>query len=102
MSEETKFKAITDNLGTNVRIRPKVDEWAMKGIMAKREEILTAFRQEAGCEPSEAILTVTRTKHGIRMAYLRQRASDHIKEFLAKEVEEAGMSEENLTIDRDE
>ena len=82
MSEENKFRSITDNLGTNVRIRPQVDEWAMRGIEAKRDVILEAFRNEAHCEPSEAVLVMERTKRGVRLFYRRQRESDHLADFL--------------------
>ena len=87
MSEETKYNKVLENLHENVRKRPQVDEWAMRGIEAKREEILTAFRKEAHCEPSEAVLVMERTKKGVRLFYRRQKESDHLADFLLSEDE---------------
>jgi len=90
MSEENKFRSITDNLSTNVRKRSQVDEWAMRGIEAKRDEILAAFRNEAHCEPSEAVLVMERTKRGVRLYFRRQRESDHLADFLLSDKEMDG------------
>ena len=90
MSEENKYNKIISNLHDNVRVRPQVDEWAMRGIEAKRDVILEAFRNEAHCEPSEAVLVMERTKRGVRLYFRRQRESDHLVDFLLTERETDG------------
>jgi len=89
MTDEKKFDGVLSNLHDNVKVKPRVDQWIMDQIMEKRDEILAAFRKEAGCEPSEAILVLERVvtygddglpHEGIKLELRRQRPSDFPEE----------------------
>lgn len=80
MNDESKFEKVTDNLHTNVKVKPQVDAWIMQALMKRKGEILNTFLAEVGCNPSEAILCLERTRKGFRIFLRRQRESDHIPE----------------------